>query len=80
MMKSDMSDEETTMYKILDPICKANAPIVFKGALIIELILVEHDYTKLEKQTRDIDENWIGRLPTYVRIRKHVEPIFGIIE
>lgn len=58
-----MTDQEATMYQIIGAICEANAPIVFKGALITKLILAEHDYTVLERKTRDIDANWIGTPP-----------------
>ena len=58
-----MTDQETTMYQIIGAICEANAPIVFKGALITKLILAEYDYTVLERKTRDIDANWIGTPP-----------------
>ena len=60
-----MTDKETTMYQILGQICQADAPIVFKGALVTKLILSEHGYTALERQTRDIDANWIGVITSY---------------
>ena len=58
-----MTDRENTMYQILGKISETDAPIVFKGALITKLILAEHGYTTLERQTRDIDANWIGTPP-----------------
>lgn len=58
-----MTDKEATMYQILGAICEAKAPIVFKGALITKLILAEHGYTTLDRQTKDIDANWIGMPP-----------------
>jgi hypothetical protein len=58
-----MNNKENTMYQILGKICETDAPIVFKGALITKLILAEHGYTVLERQTRDIDANWIGPPP-----------------
>jgi len=51
------------MYQVLGRISVSDAPIVFKGALITKLILAEHGYTTLERQTRDIDANWIGTPP-----------------
>jgi hypothetical protein len=59
-----MTNKEETMYRILGKICESNAPIVFKGALITKLILAEHGYTSLERQTKDIDANWIDTPPT----------------
>jgi len=58
-----MTNRENTMYQILGKISETDAPIVFKGALITKLILAEHGYTTLERQTRDIDANWIGTPP-----------------
>jgi len=58
-----MTDKEATMYQILGKISESGAPIVFKGALITKLILAEHGYTAIERQTRDIDANWIGMPP-----------------
>jgi len=58
-----MTDRENIMYQILGKISETDVPIVFKGALITKLILAEHGYTTLERQTRDIDANWIGTPP-----------------
>ena len=58
-----MTDRENIMYQILGKISETDVPIVFKGALITKLILAEHGYTTLERQTRDIDANWIGAPP-----------------
>jgi len=67
-----MTDKETTMYQILGQICQADAPIVFKGALVTKLILSEHGYTALERQTRDIDANWIGTPPTMTELESTI--------
>ena len=61
--ETNMVDKEATMYQILGKISDSVAPIVFKGALITKLILAEHDYTALERQTRDIDASWVGMPP-----------------
>jgi hypothetical protein len=34
------------------------------SALITKLILQENDYTAIERQTNDIDANWIGEPPS----------------
>jgi len=51
------------MYLLMGKISGADAPIVFKGAMITRLILVEGGYTALERQTKDIDANWVGEPP-----------------
>ena len=55
-----MTEHERLMYQILGRISEANIPLVFKGALITKLILTENGFTTLERQTKDIDANWIG--------------------
>jgi len=60
------------MYQILGRICETDAPVVFKGALITKLILAEHEYTVLERQTRDIDANWIGASPSMSELENTV--------
>ena len=59
-----MTRHEKLMYQVLERISKADTPIVFKGALITKLILAENGYTALERQTKDIDANWIGLPPS----------------
>lgn len=55
---------EQSMYDILVRISDTDAPLIFKGALITKLILMENDFTELDRATKDIDANWIGSPPT----------------
>ena len=59
-----MTEKERLMYQIMGKISESDAPIVFKGALITKLILADGGFTALERQTKDIDANWIGEPPT----------------
>lgn len=59
-----MTEHEQLMYQILGKISEADAPMVFKGALITKLVLAEQGFTQLNRQTNDIDANWIGRPPS----------------
>ena len=59
-----MTDHERLMYQVLGCISEADAPIVFKGALIVKLILAENGYSSIERPTRDIDANWTGTPPS----------------
>jgi len=59
-----MTELERLMYKILGTISAADTPIVFKGALVKNLVLDEHGYNELYRETTDIDCNWIGTPPT----------------
>jgi len=59
-----MTSQERLMYQILGSISNTDTPLVFKGALIVKLLLAEHGYTMIERATKDIDANWIGTPPT----------------
>lgn len=59
-----MNTREKLMYQIISNISSTNAPIVFKGALITNLILQENNYQKIVRATKDIDANWVGNPPT----------------
>ena len=74
-----MTDKEKTMYRILGKICEADAPIVFKGALITKLILAERGFTMLERTTRDIDANWVGAPPSMSEIEDTVNRSLGAL-
>ena len=58
-----MTGQEKLMYRIIGKISDINAPLVFKGALITKLILLENGYADIERATKDIDANWIGSPP-----------------
>jgi hypothetical protein len=60
------------MYQILGKLTEINAPLVFKGALITRLILLENGYTKTERQTNDIDANWVDTPPTMDELTKTI--------
>jgi hypothetical protein len=59
-----MTEKERFMYLLMGKISTSNAPIVFKGAMVTKMILAESGYTDIERQTRDVDANWIGSLPS----------------
>ena len=59
-----MTKQEMIMYQVLGKLYEVDAPIVFKGALITKLILMENSYAATERQTRDIDANWIEKPPS----------------
>jgi len=44
-----MTGHEQLMYQVIGAISVSNALIVFKGALIIKLILEEHGFDMLER-------------------------------
>ena len=62
-MRVEGFEHEKLMYEIIGSISMSNAPIIFKGALITKLILAENHFNKMERQTVDIDANWVGEPP-----------------
>ena len=59
-----MTELEKLMYRLLGTISAADTPIVFKGALIKNLVLAEHGYNEIYRETTDIDCNWVGTPPS----------------
>jgi hypothetical protein len=59
-----MNEREKALYQILAVLSNSGAPLVFKGALIIRLILDENGYKLTDRPTNDIDANWVGEPPT----------------
>lgn len=59
-----MADQEQTMYQILGALSAMGAPFVFKGALITKLVLSENGFVSTERQTKDIDADWVGEPPS----------------
>lgn len=72
-----MTQHEHLMYQVLGKMTESNLPIVFKGALITKLVLAEHDYTKLDRKTIDIDANWVGTPPTMEILVDSINESFG---
>lgn len=50
-----MTERELLMYKILGQISFTNAPLIFKGGLITQLVLAEKGFTDVQRATVDID-------------------------
>ena len=54
-----MTEQEHLMYQIIEKLHDTGVPIIFKGALVTKLILMENGYQNL-RTTRDIDARWVG--------------------
>jgi len=72
-----MTEHEHLMYQVLGKISEANAPIVFKGALITKLVLAESGYKALDRLTRDIDANWVGAPPSMDTLVNTIQQSLG---
>jgi len=59
-----MTEREAVLYQIMSILYKADVPLVFKGALVVKAILNEHEFNWLERETRDIDANWVNTPPS----------------
>lgn len=56
------------LYRIMEELSKAGVPIIFKGAMILNLVLRENNPSHIERGTHDIDGDWIGKSPTMEQI------------
>ena len=72
-----MTEQEQLMYQIIGKISAANAPLVFKGALIAKLILIDSSFESIDRPTRDIDANWTGEPPTMAELADAVNQSLG---
>lgn len=56
------------LYRIMEKLSEAGVPIVFKGAMVLNLAIHENNPSHVERGTRDIDGDWIGEAPTMEQI------------
>jgi len=77
-MQDNISETERLMYDILGRICTTDVPIVFKGALITKIVLFEHGFTTTNRETIDIDANWVGRIPPMEEIVKIINDALNL--
>lgn len=52
------------LYNVMEELSKAGVPIVFKGAMVLNLAIRDNNPSKVERATRDIDGDWVGESPT----------------
>ena len=55
-----MNQTEQLMLKVIQELSDLKASIVFKGAMILKLLLAEHTSMSVSRDTRDIDGDWIS--------------------
>jgi hypothetical protein len=58
-----ITNQEKLMYDVMGAIASGNVPVVYKGALIVKLILRENQFDDFTRETRDIDASWVGESP-----------------
>ena len=60
-----MTELERSMLEVMKNIAEMDVPVVFKGAMVVNLILAESSYVKTKRATRDFDMNWVsGTIPS----------------
>lgn len=79
-MVIDMTEKEKLMYSFISQISKTNAPIIFKGGLITNLILSEKGYTDIQRTTKDIDANWINTPPSTTELVEQINDTLGDLQ
>ena len=52
------------LYRVMEELSIAGVPIVFKGAIVLNLAIRDNNLSKVERATRDIDGDWIGEIPS----------------
>jgi hypothetical protein len=58
-----MTEREAVLYQMMGAFYKAGLPLVFKGALVVKAIMSERGFNLLERETHDIDANWVSNPP-----------------
>lgn len=58
------------LYNVMEELSKADVPIVFKGAMVLNLAIRGNNPSKVERATRDIDGDWVGKSPTMEDMKK----------
>lgn len=61
-------DLMTLLYRIMEEMSLAGVPIIYKGAMILNLALREKNPTGIVRATRDIDGDWYGKQPSMEEI------------
>lgn len=58
------------LYRVMEELSNAGIPIVFKGAMVLNLVIRENNPSKVERMTRDIDGDWVGEFPRMEEMEK----------
>lgn len=61
------------LYNVMEELSKAGVPIVFKGAMVLNLAIRDSNPSKVERATRDIDGDWVGESPTMEKMGKALQ-------
>lgn len=67
---------EEILYNILKCLAEANAPIIFKGALLTKLITKDNKYN-ISRNTLDLDADWNGELLSMSSLEEYLNDIIN---
>lgn len=57
----------------MEELSKAGMPIVFKGAMVLNLAIRDNNPSKVERATGNIDGDWGGESPTMEKMEKALQ-------
>lgn len=58
------------LYRVMEELSNEGVPVVFKGAMVLNLAIRKNNPSNVERLTRDIDGDWIGDYPTMAEMEK----------
>ena len=58
-----MTDSERLMYDVMGAFARGNVPVIYYGAMVTKLILLEHGFADFARETQDIDASCAGDNP-----------------
>ncbi len=58
------------LYRVMEELADAGVPVVFKGAMVLNLVIRENNPSNVKRMTRDIDGDWTGDHPTMEEMEK----------
>lgn len=67
------------MYSVIEELAKIGVPAVFKGAMVLDYILINSGYSGTRRTTRDIDMDWVDGHMSDSDIKKVIKCAVGNI-
>ncbi len=68
------------LYRVMEELSNAGIPIVFKGAMVLNLVIRENNPSKVERMTKDIDGDWVGEFPTMEEMEKALQNAVKVVD
>jgi hypothetical protein len=68
------------LCRVMENLSQNGVPIVFKGAMVLNLVIQEDNPSGVERKTQDIDGDWVGTSPTMEQMKKALEKAVNDID